>query len=84
MARRRFENLLLVMDGEHETAHNARRSVHQAYAEGGDERHSMLCADVHFSSVAKGIIDSRDILYFVSLTALFFTLTVKVEQGAKK
>ncbi|MCR5765247.1 MAG: ABC transporter permease [Treponema sp.] len=45
---------------------------------------SFLCADVHFSSVAKGIIDSRDILYFVSLTALFFTLTVKVEQGAKK
>lgn len=34
-------------------------------------------AQAHFSSIARGIIDSRDLLYFLSLTAVFFTLTVK-------
>lgn len=45
---------------------------------------SFLSANAHFSSVAKGIIDSRDLLYFVSLTALFFVITVKIQQGTKK
>jgi len=44
---------------------------------------SFLCANVHFSSVAMGIVDSRDILYFISVTAIFFVLTVKVQQRAK-
>lgn len=44
---------------------------------------SFLSANVHFSSVAKGIIDTRDLLYFISLTALFFTITVKIQQRAK-
>lgn len=31
----------------------------------------------HFNSIARGIIDSRDLVYFVSLTAVFLVLTVK-------
>jgi ABC-2 type transport system permease protein len=30
----------------------------------------------HFKSMGRGVIDTRDILYFVSLTALFLSLTV--------
>lgn len=30
----------------------------------------------HFNSIARGIIDSRDLVYFVSLTAVFLVLTV--------
>lgn len=32
----------------------------------------------HFTSISRGIIDTRDIVYFLSLTFLFLTLTVKV------
>lgn len=35
-------------------------------------------AGSHFTSISKGIIDTRDLVYFVSLTAVFLTLTVKV------
>ncbi len=45
---------------------------------------SFLSADIHFSSIAKGIIDTRDLLYFISLGSLFFVLTVKIQQQAKK
>ena len=45
---------------------------------------SFLSANVHFSSIAKGIIDTRDLLYFISLGALFFVFTVKIQQQAKK
>lgn len=38
----------------------------------------VLSAGSHFTSISRGIIDSRDLLYFISLTAIFFTLTVKV------
>lgn len=31
----------------------------------------------HFESISRGIIDARDLLYFISLTALFFVLTVE-------
>lgn len=37
-----------------------------------------VSAGSHFESISKGIIDTRDLLYFVSLTAVFLTLTVKV------
>ena len=40
-------------------------------------------AKTHFTSISRGIIDSRDFIYFISLTALFFTATVKVQQNAK-
>ena len=36
----------------------------------------------HFESICRGIIDSRDIVYFVSLTAVFFVLTVRsIKEG---
>jgi len=33
-------------------------------------------AGYHFDSIARGIVDSRDILYFISLTMLFLWMTV--------
>ena len=42
-----------------------------------------LSAKSHFTSISRGIIDSRDFIYFISLTALFFTATVKVQQSQK-
>ncbi|MCQ2587726.1 MAG: ABC transporter permease [Treponema sp.] len=45
---------------------------------------SYLCADIHFESISKGIIDTRDIIYFVSVTAFFLVLTVKTQKKARK
>lgn len=42
-----------------------------------------LSAKTHFTSISRGIIDSRDFIYFISLTALFFTATIKVQKNAK-
>ena len=36
-----------------------------------------ISSERHFSSIARGIIDSRDLVYFFSVTALFFVLTVR-------
>lgn len=36
-----------------------------------------FCAWRHFDSISRGIIDTRDLVYFISLTALFFVLTVQ-------
>lgn len=44
---------------------------------------SYISANAHFTSIARGIIDTRDLLYFISLTALFFTITVKLQQSSK-
>ena len=44
---------------------------------------TFISANSHFESIARGIIDTRDVIYFVSLTALFFTITVKIQQQAK-
>ena len=44
---------------------------------------SYLSANGHFTSISRGILDSRDLIYFISLTALFFTCTVKVQQNSK-
>jgi ABC-2 type transport system permease protein len=30
----------------------------------------------HFNSVARGVLDTRDLVYFFSITALFLGLTV--------
>lgn len=38
---------------------------------------SFLSSTNHFDSICRGIIDSRDIVYFVSLTAVFLILTVR-------
>ena len=45
---------------------------------------SYLSANEHFTSISRGILDTRDLIYFISLTALFFATTVKVQQQAKK
>ena len=45
---------------------------------------SYLSANGHFTSISRGILDTRDLIYFISLTALFFATTVKVQQQAKK
>lgn len=45
---------------------------------------TFLSADSHFTSISRGIIDTRDLLYFISLTALFLVLTVKVQQQERK
>lgn len=45
---------------------------------------SFLSASVHFGSISKGILDTRDILYFISLTALFFVITVRLETKNKR
>lgn len=45
---------------------------------------SYLSASAHFSSISKGIIDTRDLVYFISLTALFFTLTVRANKVSKE
>jgi ABC-2 type transport system permease protein len=36
-----------------------------------------LSADVHFESIARGVIDSRDVVYFLSLTAVGLALCVR-------
>jgi ABC-2 type transport system permease protein len=38
----------------------------------------MLGTDYHFKSIARGIIDSRDLIYFVSVIAIALMLTIKV------
>ncbi len=43
-----------------------------------------LCSTSHFESISRGIIDSRDIIYFLSITALFFVLTVASITNSKK
>lgn len=45
---------------------------------------SFFSATSHFDSVARGIIDTRDVLYFISLVALFFALTVRNVQNARR
>lgn len=37
---------------------------------------ALLGMDYHYKSMSRGVLDSRDILYFVSVTILFLTLTV--------
>lgn len=43
-----------------------------------------LSASSHFDSVCRGIIDTRDVIYFVSLTVLFITLTVRALNNSKR
>ena len=45
---------------------------------------SYLSASGHFTSISRGILDTRVLIYFVSLTALFFAATVRLQQNAKK
>lgn len=45
---------------------------------------SFISATSHFESISRGIIDTRDVLYFVSVTALFFVLTVQTLERARR
>ena len=42
-----------------------------------------LGTDFHFQNIAKGLIDSRDIIYFASVMALSVLITAKVLDGRK-
>ena len=44
---------------------------------------SYLSASAHFTSISRGILDTRDVIYFLSLTALFFAMTVRLQQNSK-
>ncbi|QTQ15620.1 ABC transporter permease subunit [Treponema parvum] len=45
---------------------------------------SFFSANTHFNSIARGIIDTRDLLYFISLTALFVGMTVKASKNSRR
>jgi ABC-2 type transport system permease protein len=45
---------------------------------------SYISASAHFTSVSRGIIDTRDLLYFVSVTVFFFYLTVVTQQNERR
>ena len=44
---------------------------------------SWLGMDSHFRSMSRGVLDTRDILYFISLAVLFLSLTVYKLKSAK-
>lgn len=41
----------------------------------GDDLVQMIGIDYHYDSISRGVIDSRDVLYFLSVIALFIGLT---------
>ncbi|MCR5494031.1 MAG: ABC transporter permease [Treponema sp.] len=43
-----------------------------------------ISANQHFTSISRGIIDTRDLIYFISLTAFFFSLTVICQKNESK
>ncbi len=45
---------------------------------------SFVSATSHFDSISRGIIDSRDVIYFVSLASVFFVLTVRNIENSRK
>ncbi|WP_407397222.1 ABC transporter permease subunit [Treponema sp.] len=45
---------------------------------------TFVSAQGHFRSIARGILDSRDILYFISVSAAFYVLTVNVLDNERK
>lgn len=49
-----------------------------------DEFFKFISTYEHFASISLGIIDIRDILYFVTLIAFFFCLTVVTQQNERK
>ncbi|MCK9170096.1 MAG: ABC transporter permease subunit [Treponema sp.] len=45
---------------------------------------SYISVNAHFTSISRGIIDTRDLLYFVSITVFFFYLTVITQQNERR
>lgn len=50
---------------------------------GADYYTEMLGIDFHYRSISRGVIDSRDIIYFISIIYLFLLITVKKIQARK-
>lgn len=48
-----------------------------------DEFFKFLSTYEHFTSIAHGIIDTRDLWYFIVLTIFFFCLTVKTQRSER-
>ena len=46
-----------------------------ALANGWDYFIEMIGIDFHYRSISRGLIDTRDVIYFVSVTGLFFIIT---------
>lgn len=42
---------------------------------------AFISANAHFNSIARGIFDSRDVIYFISLTVFFFYLAAESEDS---
>jgi ABC-2 type transport system permease protein len=51
-----------------------------AFRGGADYYLGMIGVDYHYNSISRGVIDTRDVLYFFSLVALFIALTQFVLQ----
>ncbi|MCR4789486.1 MAG: ABC transporter permease [Treponemataceae bacterium] len=43
-----------------------------------------ISAGYHFSSMSRGIIDSRDLIYFVSVSVFFIALTVQITENRRR
>ena len=43
-----------------------------------------ISANAHFSSVSQGIIDTRDLIYFISMICIFFCLTVITQKKSRE
>lgn len=48
-----------------------------------DDVVQMIGIDYHYESISRGLIDTRDLVYFISVTALFIAMTV-VSLGRRK
>lgn len=46
-----------------------------AFKNGADYYIEMIGIDFHYRSISRGLIDTRDVIYFLTVTALFFLIT---------
>lgn len=46
-----------------------------AFKNGADYYIEMMGIDFHYRSISRGLIDTRDVVYFLTVTALFFIIT---------
>jgi ABC-2 type transport system permease protein len=46
-----------------------------AFAEGADYYLGMIGMAFHYNSISRGVIDTRDVIYFLSIIILFISLT---------
>jgi ABC-2 type transport system permease protein len=47
------------------------------FSGGADYWIEWLGIDQHYQSISRGLIDSRDLIYFISMVLLFFVLTIR-------